>query len=168
MNGKRTKAVAISNVAVESPHDHPNYALRCEFEGNVYQVWIDVKTGEPDPVMYKGPPTNLSRSDPGFFHPRKLDLNGALGRKLYPAMVAARDEQNLVQQWRDRLAAAEASEQAARDEELARQRVKEAAPALLKALQQIMALGAGATITEAVLAVGAAALAEAGVPMEGK
>lgn len=125
----------VENVEVRGMQSGGTFSLSCEYDGARYHVWLDRKTQEVKPPLYKNPPLSLKRDDPGHFDTRKLDLDGATGRKILPAMLAAMHERDLVRLWSEQLAKEE--EQRVREAEMGRYEaaVQGAAPELLSALQ---------------------------------
>lgn len=131
---KSPAKVAITNTCIIGTF-RDTYALSCDFEGHRYHVWINQNTDAPDkPTLFQNPPLGTEYHEPGYYSTIRLGLDGDLGRKLLPAMLAMRDEQNLVQKWLDLLA--NKSEQEQRDLAIrqARKRITESAPQLAAAL----------------------------------
>lgn len=140
------KAKEITDVGVGGSEHSSTYWLGCVYDGARYHVWINKATHQPDETtLYKNPPLGVEKGDPGHYWTRKLDLNGATGRMLLPAMLAARDAQGLVQKWRDELAVKAAEELRVAEEARKAERIEAAAPDLYAALEQIKRLGTEAT-----------------------
>lgn len=82
-------------------NEHGNAHLSCEYDGARYHVWLDAKTMQPTKsfgadkgvTLFKNPPLgpnnkHLKLGDPGHFRTRHLDIDGAIGRIVVPAMLA--------------------------------------------------------------------------------
>ena len=128
----------IRNVEVTCS-ERSNYALGCEYDGAAYHVWLDRKTRALEkPVLYKNSLTD-KRHDPGYFNTRKLSTESKFARDLVPRMMDYATHENLFEKAEQKVLDDRAAEIADTEKMLAAERVKAAAPELLKELEHICA-----------------------------
>lgn len=127
----------ITNVHINGLTSH-SFALCCEHGGARYHVWIDRATMQPGPILFKNAPSQVKQGEPGYFHTRKLDRNGAFGRIVFPLMWQAMKDARLYEKACEDDAAKEAAQEAEQAEALRRYRIEQAAPDLYAALRAII------------------------------
>jgi hypothetical protein len=117
------------------PFNGGTFAVGFEYEGARYHIWF--KNGRDGEVLYKNCPVALKRGDAGYYEPRKLDLSKPFGLAVLnwiePHFGA------LTAQAKAQYDAGAAAEQAAGEEVRRTERIRDAAPDLLAALEDAAA-----------------------------
>lgn len=132
---KTEKILEIKNVEM-TPASSNRFALGCHFEGAQYHVWIDRKTMTIEPILYKNPPDHVKRGNPAYYRTRKMKVGSKFTEDLVHCMVHVMNTDDLLAKMDAKLIAEEnarvvSSNQADRDE-----RIRNAAPKLLEALDE--------------------------------
>lgn len=123
-------------------HGFDRIWIGCSTEAARYHVWLNTQTLEPDTgEVYKNPPHGVQHGDPGDFRTRTLHATRGEGKAVVGALLphAAR----LVAAAREEEANKEAAVARMREEVRRNERMRDAAPALLGALEEIMSTVAG-------------------------
>lgn len=76
----------IENVEVGC-HETGPYWLSCDYDGARYHVWLDRKTRQVAPTLYKNPPRDLESRDDGYFKTRKLRVDSVTGTWMVASMM---------------------------------------------------------------------------------
>lgn len=152
-----------------SPSGSTQVAIGCDYDGARYHVWLDrekLLAGIIDPVvgssfgigrrasdngqatLYKNPPIDVKRGTPEDYKTRYLALDGAIGRKLWPAMrMAVKRDELVAKMLADEKAKADA-ERAASIEHCKRYAAEQAGPELLATLQNVESIIAASSCAE--------------------
>ncbi len=115
----------VTNIALDSSPHHYRAALSCKYRGARYHIWLTRDTWNPSPaVLYKNTdaPSRFGKRNPTLY----LEFEGATGRVLVPAMMAALP--GLIQEFEARMQAAKAAEDAKLAEGARQNRITKAAP----------------------------------------
>lgn len=119
--------------------DHGAIAIECTYNGNRYHIWCNARTRMlENPTVYKNPPLNLRRSDPGYFTCRKLTIHKGegkiVGEYLYANSGSAIDAQ-LVKRAEQQKVSAELWKS-----EVIDRQIRLAAPEMLALLKEALAM----------------------------
>jgi hypothetical protein len=134
----------ITNVEVRCS-ERSNYSLACECDGAGYHIWLDRKTRTLEkPILYKNS-LATKRDEPGYFNTRKLSIESKFGCELVAHMMRCAVQENLFEKAEQKVHDDRAAEIAETEKMRAAERVKDAAPELLAALEHMVAVSNWAT-----------------------
>lgn len=148
MQHKTEKLMKIKKAEIQSGGFPDRVALACEFGDARYHIWIDRKTLEMEPEIYKNPARDLRRDHPDYFNTRKLRRGSEFTDGLVAAMFHALKTDDLLAKCAEKDAKAEAERLEKAHEEYRQECIRNAAPALLEALNEAAHECANATVQD--------------------
>jgi hypothetical protein len=137
---EHTTMKPITNVHICDGRSGNRVALACEMDGARYHVWIGIDDhAVENGILYKNPPLTVTPYDPEYFRTRRLNIGSYTSRRIVAEMLRVLKAEKLMDDFYARERAKEAADEAERLALIAAERVREAAPAMLKALTSIPA-----------------------------
>jgi hypothetical protein len=138
----KTKPAAPTNVRLSSKLGG-KLSLVCEYDGARYHVWVDPATLAHDGDLYKNPPLGTPTHSPDYFRTRTLDAKAKANARLIDAMLAIAKQEDALGKFHTRWAQTKQEQDAAQARRNSEQRVRDSAPELLEALQEMNRLAKG-------------------------
>jgi hypothetical protein len=136
---EHTTMKPITNVHICGGRSGDRVALACEMDGARYHVWIGIDDhAVENGILYKNPPLTAKRHDLEYFGTRRLNIGSYTSRRIVAEMLRVLKAEKLMDDFYVRERAKEAADEAERLALIAAERVREAAPVMLAALDEIV------------------------------
>lgn len=137
--GMKAKRLEVSDVNVGPRYcdGSDRIALGCVLGDARYHVWLDPRTMDVGDTLYKNPPDGVDHKDPRYFNTRRFGVSSEFSHTLIGAMIEVYHSKGLLGQFEAALAREEEESRAKAEKERRAQQARDAAPALVAALEQV-------------------------------